>query len=473
MGTNCYRIVNSVEKLEQVLGQSRKMTSRNKRPIDRISALPDCLIIHILSLLEVKQSAITGLLSKRWQFLWTRSPRLIFREKRLWLEPPEVQDFVSWVNKTLVICGQNDLDTFELEFPYSESYSPDVNVWVGLAVINKAKQVSLLLSSFLDELYTLPRTMFQSAYLKRLKLQGCVVAPMGTIEWPSLTELRIEDSILQQHVMDKMLSGCPVLHCLVLKNCWGFNRLEVSSKSLYELWVSGPEEGDANEHLLQLSAPYLHTLYVALFPVLRKLSLENTSSLVKATIEFLGCGERNNAEVISNAKELLEKIRHVKVVDLRYSYVKVLSLLAMNDYRFPQSARTCLTVEVPTEECSIHFLVGLLESSPDLETLVIEGSHSDWEPYTSIDSKIGLDCDLLHLKSIVIKDFTSPNPTFAGEPMLTLARILLNKAPKLEKMVIHNKRFTSSSLFAGTESFKIAQKLLSYPNSSNAVILLK
>ncbi|KAL3620517.1 hypothetical protein CASFOL_035429 [Castilleja foliolosa] len=453
------------------------MTSPNKRvketPIDRLSALPDCLIIHILSLLEVKQSAITALLSKRWQFLWTQSPRLIFSEKRIWIQPPEVQDFVTRMNRTLVICGPNDLDTFELECPYSEIYNPDVNGWVGFAVKSKAKQLSLLLNRFSCDHCTLPRTMFQSAYLKRLKLRGCVVEPWGTIEWPSLTELSIEDSELQQPAMEKMLSGCPALHCLVLEDCRGFNRLEVSSKSLYELRVSDPKEyEDDNEPLLQISAPYLHTLSVTLYPKGRKLCLENTPSLVKATIEFVACGwDTGIEEVMDHVEELLEKICHVKVVDLRCNFIEVLSWVATNDYRFPQSARTSLSVEAPTVKCSIHVLVGLLESSPNLEALVIEGCHTDWEPCTYLDSKLDLECDLLHLKSIVIKDFTGPN--LVGEPMLTLARILLNKLPELDKMVIHNKIFTSSSQPDVDESSNIAQKLLSYPKSSKAVILLK
>ncbi|KAL3620506.1 hypothetical protein CASFOL_035418 [Castilleja foliolosa] len=113
---------------------------------------------------------------------------------------------------------------------------------------------------------------------------------------------------------------------------------------------------------------------------------------------------------MSTAKEILEKIRHVKVVDLRFGYIEVLSSVAINDYRFPQSARTCLSVEVPTIMCSIRVLVGLLESSLNLESPAIE---------------------------------TSDN--FGRELMLTLARILLNKTPALEKMVFHNMRFTSSS----------------------------
>ncbi|KAL3620503.1 hypothetical protein CASFOL_035415 [Castilleja foliolosa] len=377
------------------------------------------------------------------------------------------------VNRTLLICGRNDLDSFELEFTYNECYYPDIDVWVGFAVKNKAKQVSLLLNSNLMDYYWLPQIMFQSAYLKRLTLKGCDVIFSGTIEWPSLTELRIEDSGFQQHVMDKMLSGCPVLHCLVLKYCSGFTRLEVSSKSLYELRVSDPEEGGSFlEPLLQISAPYLHTLWVTLYPIGRKLCLENTTSLVRATIEFTGMGwDADNAAIASNAKEILEKIRHVKVVDLRCNYAEVLSSVAINDHRFPQSARTSLTVKALTVKCSIHGLVSLLESSPNLEALVIEGYTTVGKPCTCLDAKTDLDCDLLHLKSIIIKDFTSSN--LIGEPMQMLARILLNKAPELDKMVIHNEIFTSSSRFAGTESFKIAQKLLSYPKSSKAVILLK
>ncbi|KAL3620485.1 hypothetical protein CASFOL_035397 [Castilleja foliolosa] len=457
------------------------MTSPHKRiketPIDRLSALPDCLIIHILSLLEVKQSAITALLSKRWQFLWTESPRLIFKEKRIstWA----LKRFVSRVNRTLVVCGRNDLDTFELDFPYSKIYCPDYNVWVGFAVKSKAKQVSLSINHILDDFYTLPRTIFQSAYVKQLTLRGCTVAPRATIEWPSLTKLHIEDAELQQHVIEKILSGCPVLHCLVLKHCRGFNRLDMCSKSLYELWVDDSvyfddfdkHYEDFDKPLLQISAPNLHTLSVSVNPKGRKLCLGNISSLVRATINFaVYVCDTSSTEVMSNAMEILEKIRHVKVVDLRYGYIKVLSRLAMND-RFPQSARTCLWVNAPTDKCSMHVVIGLLESSPNLEALVIDFSSIVRGPCTYLDSKTDLDCDLLHLKRIVIKDFTSPN--CVGEPMLTLARILLNKAPALEKMVVRIESFTSSPQAAVNEDepFNIAQALLSYPRSSKAVVV--
>ncbi|KAL3620498.1 hypothetical protein CASFOL_035410 [Castilleja foliolosa] len=100
------------------------------------------------------------------------------------------------------------------------------------------------------------------------------------------------------------------------------------------------------------------------------------------TIDFVGIGW-DDAEMMSHAKEILEKIRHVKVVDLRFGYIEVYYFrgLIYTDYRFPQSARTCLSVEASTVECSIHVLIGLLESSPNLEALVIEG-------YTTVGCEI-------------------------------------------------------------------------------------
>ncbi|GFP79981.1 putative F-box/LRR-repeat protein at5g02700 [Phtheirospermum japonicum] len=450
------------------------MSSSNKRiketPIDRLSALPDTLIIHILSLLDVNQSAITAVLAKRWRNFWRESPRLVFIEKsRL---PENTRDFVARVNRILLVIsgGRNDLETFEVEFYYKNIYSLDVDVWFDFAIRNKVKQVSVLLNStrpsILDS-YSLPQMMFHNSNLKRLILRGCVLAPRGTIEWRSLTELRIGRVELQQHVIENILSGCPVLCFLWLIYCWGFSRLKVESKCLYKLSVCDREnELNHNEPLLRISAPYVRKLWVSLNPEGRKLSLGNTSSLVKATIDFIGSGWNiDSEEMMDNAKELLEKIRHVKTVTMRGCCIEVLSSLAMTGYQFPQSARTRLSVNAPTENGSIDGILGLLESSPNLEALVIEGSFFLEEPAICEDPKGDMNCDLLHLKTITFKKFVHPD--LDGEPMLTLARILLNKAPALSKMVVNIKGIALS------EPFKIAQTLLSYPRSSmKAVILL-
>ena len=48
-----------------------------------ISSLPDCLLIEIISRLDLTKEAIkTSTLSKRWQHLWTQVPNLILIHQR-------------------------------------------------------------------------------------------------------------------------------------------------------------------------------------------------------------------------------------------------------------------------------------------------------------------------------------------------------------------------------------------------------
>ncbi|KAL3627375.1 hypothetical protein CASFOL_028738 [Castilleja foliolosa] len=448
------------------------MMSSNKRiketQSDRLSALPDSLIIHILSLLEVKESAITAVLSKRWINLWRESPRLVFKEMSNL--PDKIRDFVVRVNRTLLVLsgGRNCLNTFDIRFFYKNIYCSDVDVWLEFAIRNNVKKLILQLASTRSpilDVYSLPQMMFHNSSLEYLVLSGCVVAPRRTVEWQSLTKLVIARVELQNHVIEKILSGCPVLLFLGLSNCWGFNNLEVESKSLHKLLVYYHQENGLNQNkpLLRISAPYLHTLGVALNAKRKKLSLGNTSSLVKATIDFTGSNLDIDTEVLDNAKELLEKIRHVKLVEMKGCCRQVLSSLAMTGYQFPQSARTRLVVKDRTEKHSVHGILGLLESSPNLEALVIEGRGFGEEPIICQDPKGDLSCDLLHLKTITLKNFV--HPALCGEPMLTLARILLNKAPALEKINIDGINGTSSP-------FKITQTLLSYPKSSVKAVVI-
>ncbi|RZC82035.1 hypothetical protein C5167_044611 [Papaver somniferum] len=69
---------------------------------DRISQLPDSLLHHILSFLDIEHVARSSLLSKRWKYIWTSIPTLVFPSYHS--KPPsssETNKFMEFVDRTL------------------------------------------------------------------------------------------------------------------------------------------------------------------------------------------------------------------------------------------------------------------------------------------------------------------------------------------------------------------------------------
>ncbi|CAH9073679.1 unnamed protein product [Cuscuta epithymum] len=430
--------------------------------IDRLSALPDSLLIHILSQLGMDKAATLSVLSRRWQFLWTELPSLYFRGHR------KTVDFVPWVHRALLLRllrGAICLESFRVVFRYNNDFASDVNAWVHFAIKSKVKDLTLLLRSD-EHFYTLPQALFSHSSLTSLWLQRCTVVPHRTIEWQSLSRLQIEDVELRDDVVQNILSGCPVLYSFNLSECWGFNFLEVNSRSLASLGVSVGED-KMSKHLVKISTPYIKTLNIGFHFSRTKVQLSNIASVVEANIDF--SVSRSSVEVMSNTMELLEKLQHVKELVLGCGFIEVISKMVVHGWQLPQSRQDSLVIDTWRDSNSIPAIVGLLESSTKLNTLVIqccdscEESVTTWGPVARDD----LVCDLLHLKVVHFLGYA--NPYLAGEPMLTVARILLKRATTLEKMVIdYDKDLTDFP----SDVPQIVQTVLGYPRSSEKAIVV-
>ncbi|PQP97264.1 F-box/FBD/LRR-repeat protein [Prunus yedoensis var. nudiflora] len=82
---------------------------------DRISELPDEILVSILSLLSLKEAATTSILSKRWQHLWASTMTLNFDAKldlgssnlrhfrglQSEIRYQESHRYINWVNRVL------------------------------------------------------------------------------------------------------------------------------------------------------------------------------------------------------------------------------------------------------------------------------------------------------------------------------------------------------------------------------------
>ncbi|CAH9140409.1 unnamed protein product [Cuscuta epithymum] len=451
----------------EIYSKNVRKNSRIRDSIDRISALPDCLLVHIISFLGLKKAAATSILAKRWQFLWAELPSLKF-EFADWGKyevTKTTTDFVAWVNRIIATRRGHYLEKLIVVFHYKECFAPDVDNWLEFAIKNKVKEVTL--NTSFSEHYILGEMMYCNSSLTSLSLKGCILVPGRTIEWSSLTKLQLSFVDLPQSVVEKILSGCPVLNSLDLSHCWGFTCLETNSKNFCQLRVYENEnEGyQGSQALLQISSLYIKQLNLRLSPIRRQLKLKNIASLVSASFNYCDPFRHLTADDVSNAKEVFEKIEHVKELDLGPGPVKALAGLVLTGWLFPKYKLRWLKMELLRNASkSIPGILGLLESSPDIETLVIGAKvpfrlDHDWAP----PAKDNLVCDLLRLKTI--KFISLVDPQLDGEPLLTLARILLKRTPVLEEM----------SVYIDWEHIdnyvKIEQTLLSYPRSSPKAVI--
>ncbi|GJV75639.1 F-box associated domain containing protein [Tanacetum coccineum] len=200
----------------------------------------------------------TATISKRWINLWTQLPHLIFsnRDDHTYFGNVDtVCDYISFIDNTLNQCPANlNLKRFKLyinyiNFPFEEktkniNYNSGVNSefksranrWIRYAISRNVEDVDLWLQdvgvgqeefTFEDELF------FKTSCITRMTLSYCRFnPPNGAISWERLECLCLYYVTLDEDMIEKILSGSPCLESLELKNCHGYRRIDVTSRSV-------------------------------------------------------------------------------------------------------------------------------------------------------------------------------------------------------------------------------------------------
>ncbi|XP_058198074.1 uncharacterized protein LOC131313657 [Rhododendron vialii] len=220
---------------------------------DRITGLPESVLVLILSFLPIHDAIKTEILSKRWQFLWTYLPSLRFIQDHATNE-----GFVAFVDKTLPLFNCSKLEKFGVDFDYQPRFAPNVNSWVRFAAGKGVEELCFDFYSVADGFvsYELPQFLYTNASFRSLGFSLCRVTPKGNVAWNSLKKLSIGYVKLSDGVMEKILAGSPVLEVLELYGYGGFNRLDLSNNAsvkrlvLREFWGRyrpDSEHGDPEE----------------------------------------------------------------------------------------------------------------------------------------------------------------------------------------------------------------------------------
>ncbi|XP_019096091.1 PREDICTED: probable FBD-associated F-box protein At1g32375 [Camelina sativa] len=191
--------------------------------MDRISQLPDELLLRILSLLPTAKDVVaTMVLSKRWQFLWMYVPRLVYDDDSY--QGIDYGRFSRFVDRSLIFHKAPVLET--LHFKLGKICGAgDVHVWIRAADKCSVREliIEIDFSSSVTQA-TLPRSLYTGcSTLVKLKLDNAVLVDVifSSVSFPSLKTLSLLEVKYPggDGFVKRLLSNYPVLEDWDVERC--------------------------------------------------------------------------------------------------------------------------------------------------------------------------------------------------------------------------------------------------------------
>lgn len=196
---------------------------------DRISALPDAMLQHVLSFLQAQEAVRSCVLARRWRYLWKSIPVLRLTGFRPVKESREFMDYL------LVLRDRSPLHA--CLFNFSEVRQGDmhyVNLLIRYALLCQVRVLSIALGDDLC-LYHTPRLPVISHNLISLELSNVVLNDefLDFSSCPSLEELKMTECSMKE-IFSRSLKRLSIEECSY--NMWGpWLRISVPSLTSLEL----------------------------------------------------------------------------------------------------------------------------------------------------------------------------------------------------------------------------------------------
>ncbi|KAG7536491.1 FBD domain [Arabidopsis suecica] len=182
---------------------------------DRISFLPEDLLVTILLYIPTKEAVATMILSKRWFYIWTMLPRLDYRDNN----DDEIKKSVWWfLENSLQLHKAPVLPMLIIELGPQCPSDADVGKCVAKAVDHRVIFLRLGLLWSADPT-SLPKTLYSCGSLKVLTLSDKILVDVPcTACLPSLRTLDLNSVVYKnENSLIRLLSSCPVLKSLLVK----------------------------------------------------------------------------------------------------------------------------------------------------------------------------------------------------------------------------------------------------------------
>ncbi|XP_058751045.1 F-box/LRR-repeat protein At3g26922-like [Vicia villosa] len=292
---------------------------------DRLSELPNCLLLHILSFLNAERVVRTCILSKRWNNLWKSLPVLTLGS---------VKNSNHFMSKILS-CRDSSATLHTLEFHRYAIRKPGlVKRIIKHAVSHNVRHLDIYLKCRFEQF---PRCLFSCGSLTSLKLS--VFLPTifdkrvffpNSLNLPALTSLYLRSFtfLVGDDGRVEPFSALNKLNSLIINKCevMGAKILGISSATLVNLTIVTSDRAATAYFGFELSAPSLSTFNFTGLPFRKLCQTNGNLSMVKhVSIKvkyWFDLTDGNTSFVLLN---WLVELANIKSLTLTSSTLKVLS----------------------------------------------------------------------------------------------------------------------------------------------------
>ncbi|XP_075087965.1 F-box/LRR-repeat protein At3g03360 [Nicotiana tabacum] len=387
---------------------------------DRLSQLPDEILVSILSQLTLREAVRASSLSSRWRYLWMHVTRLNFdviskfpyktRTNSDFLKKERLRN-INCINQVLNLHTSHTLEEFNLCFPFENSFKYEIDKWLKLASSKKFESLKL----FLPVKYWLKH----DRYSIPIELLNHGSGDASLFGFGALKSLTLESIDVCNQVANLFLSNCPLLEQLSIRYSRVLKHLEI-----------GPSLKLKHLEIYLCEIDYLEICNANLI-----------------SFSFMGTEETNlRLENVSSVVNLQLKVFHgsllrpVDLITTKFNQVVKLSLEANSlqlrcldfDHSFPKFNNLkwlILTVGGATDNTPLG-VTPFLQASPYLEMFEIKIKWYDTRIYDRTIISLWFHSPFQHLKVVRYEGY------LGGRADEEFTNYLLEYSLALEKFII-------------------------------------
>ncbi|KAI5326756.1 PREDICTED: F-box/LRR-repeat [Prunus dulcis] len=410
---------------------------------DRISELPDEILVSILSLLSLKEAATTSILSKRWQHLWASTMTLNFDAKLdlgssnlrhfRGLQPEiryqESHRYINWVNRVLEQHKGPSIERFRACFDIDHRFTSSIDKWIQFAMTRRVQILELefivAFSVIYEGHYAFPYPDLKHLCPSPLHSLGHNIGGFKSLKVLSFRYVDVTGEILEY-----FLFHCPVLEHLTVRASTNLVNLRVvgSSIALKHLaivncfGIKSIQIRDANLVSFVYNGGFVN-LDISNVPLLIEVSIFETdddfeldTDIIKIVLGQLSCVVSQLEILRLDIDQPCYHLFKSKIYDKKYEFpvfanLKHLELIVESDYRW-----------------LLHQLNSFIKASPYLQRLALKLQFQTWKCDRKL--KKAAICPHHYLKVVEIVGYR------ARRLAVTPVMHLIKSAVALEKIVI-------------------------------------